>query len=174
MTYPRDESKCCSAVKADGARCRAYAVHGTDLCAGHLGLGLVRDPSGAGRKGSVKSAQVRAERAEIRKRGLKQRLADAAERELIDSILSAYERGIKSDDPAVAVRAADSLLNRVLGKPKETIEQVSERPDELRKLAELTVEERDALWRQLTADGLFDPDATVADVVGDPRGQFVA
>jgi len=113
----------CEGIKKNGERCGARAVHGERLCAGHLGLGLAADPKAASRRGAARSAQVRAERVEARKRGIKQALADAVEQEYLDDILDAYGRGLRDPDAAVAVRSAEALLSRVHGKPKETIEQ---------------------------------------------------
>lgn len=138
----------CGATKADGSPCRAFALRGRDICAGHAGLGLAANPGEAGRVGAAKSAEVRAERAEIRKRGIKQALADAVEKEYLDDILAAYGRGLTDPDAAVAVRSAEAILSRVYGKPKELIETL-ERPAELAAVAEMTREERDSLWRRL-------------------------
>jgi hypothetical protein len=58
---------------------------------------------------------------------------------------------IRSDDPAVAVRAAEAWLSRVYGRPKETIETTTAVPDPL-SVVKMTAEERDALKRRLVAE----------------------
>lgn len=154
----RGESGPCQAKRRDGQPCGARAVRGERLCAGHLGLGLAADPRAASRRGAARSAEVRAERVEARKRGIKQVLAEAVEREYLDDIVNAYGRGLRDPDAAVAVRSAEALLSRVHGKPKETIEQISDplEHDRLRYrayLESLTKEQRTELWERIRDGG---------------------
>ena len=132
----------CEATKSTGERCKAYAVKGKPYCAGHLGLGKL-DPHRA----AAISAQVRRDTAEHRKMGTRAALTAAAER-LQDEIVAAYEAGLKSEDPTIRVRSADALLNRVFGKPKETIETV-EVPEDLQRLQEMSPDEIAELWARL-------------------------
>lgn len=131
----------CGRTKADGERCNAYKVKGRAACAGHLGLGIAGDPVAAAHA----SHEARHEKAEERRKRVRDRLADAVEGSLSDAILAAYRKGLESDDPATAMRAAEGLLSRVYGKPKETLEQVT-KPDEVRRLEELSNEELFAAW----------------------------
>jgi hypothetical protein len=51
----------------------------------------------------------------------------------------------------VKLRAAESLLSRILGKPKETV-QTQQVPEDLKAIREMSREERDDLYARLMAD----------------------
>ena len=141
-----DERRC-GRGKADGTRCKAFKVKGEDACAGHLGLGIGKDPAAYAREAASASAQARSDRAEERKKRVKDRLADAVEGDLADAIIAAYRKGLESDDPATAMRAAEGILSRVYGKPKEIVEQTVTKPEEIARLDQLSDEELWALFR---------------------------
>lgn len=145
-----DERRC-GRAKADGTRCKAFKVGGKDACAGHLGLGIGKDPAGYAKEASRASVQARSERVEERKRRLRDQLASAVEGRLAPKILAAFEAGLDDPDTSVRVRSAEQLLSRVYGKPKETIETVTEAPAELKAVREMSREEREELWRRLHA-----------------------
>jgi hypothetical protein len=149
MELPVSGASRCAAVKADGTPCRAFALRDGDLCAGHAGIGLAANPREAGLKGCARSAEVRAERAEIRKRGVRQVLAEAVEEEFLPAIKRAYGRGLESDDPSIAVRSAEALLSRVYGKPKETIVDNREVPADFQAVRDMTSEQREKLYVRL-------------------------
>jgi hypothetical protein len=106
--------------------------------------------SGGAEQGSPRLFEVRRQRALARTESLRDKLARRLE-EHADEVVAAYLRAIRSDDPAVAVRAAEAWLSRVYGRPKETIETTTAVPDPL-SVAKMTVEERDALKRRLVAE----------------------
>jgi hypothetical protein len=62
----------------------------------------------------------------------------------------------RNGDDNAALRAIEALNNRVLGRPKETIEPVTpEPPADLQAIRDMTAAEREQLYRQLlAADGL--------------------
>jgi len=143
------KQQCEGISKKTGERCQAFAVHGERLCAGHGGKGFGADPAAAAKK----SAQIRSGQAEARRRGPRDVYAQA----LVDNAEALVARllaiALKGEDDGAALRAIEQLTSRVLGKPKETVE-THERPDELKKIAEMTPQERDALWRELMAKGV--------------------
>lgn len=142
----REKRYCEATSKKTGERCKAFAMHGSTMCAGHAGKGFGADPSQAARK----SAEVRSGQAEVRRKRLRDALADAVEGELHEAIVAAYRTALVSGEAGERLRAAEALLSRVYGKPKETVETVQrERPKELQEIADMTPEERDALWREL-------------------------
>jgi hypothetical protein len=112
----------CSAMKRDGTPCTAYAVRGEEaaLCAGHRGLGNL-DPVKAGRA-SAENRNKRAEaRLERREKALRDLMADELQAHasvVVKRLLAIVEKGSDSD----SIRAAESLLNRVYGRARETVE----------------------------------------------------
>jgi len=56
---------------------------------------------------------------------------------------------IRNGEDADALRALEALNSRVLGKPKETVQQV-EVPAELQAVRDMSREEREELWRSCT------------------------
>lgn len=139
--------QCTGVSKKTGERCKAFAMRGSDMCAGHAGVGFGADPSAAARK----SADTRSGQAEVRKQRVRDRLAAAVEGDLADAIIAAYRKGLESDDPATAMRAAEGILSRVYGKPKETVEQV-QKPAEVQRLEDLSDEEFFAEWARFQAE----------------------
>jgi hypothetical protein len=114
-TFDTTRTRRCSAIKRNGERCMAWALHGRDLCSGHSGI-VKLDPVKAARA----SAEARRRRADIRRESLRDRLARKAE-ENAEKIWQAYLRGIESEDPGVAFRAAEALVQRIYGKPTEHV-----------------------------------------------------
>jgi hypothetical protein len=70
---------------------------------------------------------------------------------LTEDIVAAYEAGLKADDVSVRVRSADALMNRVFGKPKETVESV-EVPADLQAIRNMSPDEIAVLWAQVKPD----------------------
>src|SRR5262249_826296 len=70
-----------------------------------------------------------------------------------DEIVAAVRDAIRTRDQNALRRleAAERLLTRGLGKPKETQERVV-KPLELQAIEEMTTEQLEDLWRQLDAD----------------------
>ena len=137
MTRPLEKRRCAGISRKTGEQCKAFAVHGEQYCAGHLGLGKL-DPHRA----AEISAQVRRDTAEERRKApidvyrdtLARNAADYAER--LDKI-------IRDGNDGDALRALEQLTSRVLGKPKEIVETVTDKPAELARLEDLSDEE---LW----------------------------
>jgi len=134
----------CRAVNKRGKPCAAPALKDAELCLAHAGRTKLD-----ARKAAQKSAEVRRQRAIVRSESLRDKLARKLE-EHADEVVNAYLRAIRSDDEAVAYRAAEAWLSRVYGRPKETIETSVATPDPL-DVAKMTTEERNALKRRLIA-----------------------
>ena len=131
----------CSADTNSGAPCKAWAVHDHVLCAGHLGRGLAANPKAA----AAQSAARRQEQAAVRRR----RPQDVYNEALLEHAEEFAERLVDialNGDEATALRAIEALNSRVLGRPKETVEQV-EVPAELKAIREMSPDEIAALWR---------------------------
>jgi homoserine kinase len=133
-----------SALNKRGEPCAAPPLNDGELCLAHPGRTKLDS-----KKAAERSAEVRRHRALARNESLRDKLARKLE-EHADEIVGAFLRGVRSNDPAVAVRAAEAWLSRVYGRPKETIETSVAIPDPL-EVAKMTAEERDALKRRLVA-----------------------
>lgn len=126
--------KRCEATTKAGKPCSAPPVKGKGMCAGHLGLGLARDPVALGRKGQEAQARTRREQAEVRKMSA----LDWASRliqERGEEIAGAFMRAVESGD----WRAAEALMTRVYGRPQERVE-VSQ-PETVEEVETLTLAE---------------------------------
>jgi hypothetical protein len=105
----------CAALNARGEPCRSTSVGASGLCACHDGkarFGTVE----FSRRGGLRSASARRERAEIRKRSALDWAAYIVEqngRELAESFLNAARNG--------DWRAADALMSRIYGKPEAAV-----------------------------------------------------
>lgn len=141
------DARRCGREKADGTLCKAFKVKGRDACAGHLGLGIGSDPSAHARA----SHASRQEQAETRRKRLRDALADAVEGELYEDIVAAYRDALRNGEPGERLRAAEQLISRVYGKPKETVETV-QKPEEIRRLEEMSDEEFFAEWARFQAE----------------------
>lgn len=134
----------CGRPKADGTTCRAYKVRGKEACAGHLGLGIAGDPVAS----AALSAERRREQAQERKRTPR----EAFTRKLVENA-EAYADRLHTialtGDASESLRAIEQLTSRVLGKPKEHVEQV-EVPADLAAIREMDEEQLTALWYQLS------------------------
>lgn len=140
-------------MKEDGTQCQGWRVKGEDLCAGHLRLGIASDPEGYGKLGARISGENRHDRAEARKKRTQDVLVDAIE-ELQGEIREAYGAAIRGEDGALdRVRAAEMLLSRVWGKPKETTVHEVELPEDFQTLRSMSIEDLATLYRQLGGDG---------------------
>jgi hypothetical protein len=117
-------------------------VKGRDACAGHLGLGIGKDPAAYAKQANAASVEARRDRAEERKRGPQDVYRDVLLRNAED-YARRLDRIIRDGSDSDSLRALEQLTSRVLGKPKETIENVTEKPAELARLDELSDEE---LW----------------------------
>ena len=128
----------CTATKANGDQCGAWAIRGRDICAGHAGVGVVLDPVGYQAQSAASRRAVR----EHRRRSAADHLADALERNA-ETLVSAAVSQAETDWRAVAW-----MFDRVYGKPTERVE-VAGGLD----LVGMTVGERQAL----AASALSDP-----------------
>jgi hypothetical protein len=136
-------SSCCATTK-QGERCRAPALRDGHLCLAHSGKTKLDS-----RKGAAKSAEVRKQRALERKENLRDKLARRLE-EHADEVFDAYLRGIRSRNEAVAFRAAETLVQRVYGKPVEYVASVIEGEVTPEDIARMSRGERRALLRDLS------------------------
>src|SRR5689334_4729676 len=109
----------CSELTRKGTPCQAAPVAGESKCAGHLGLGCLD-----GRKGGLASGQVRAERAEARRRGSLDVAAEKLEANAEALVDAAVRRGKAGD-----VNATRWLFERVHGRPLERVETLSDAVD---------------------------------------------
>ncbi len=158
----------CQGTKDDGTACGAWTVLGETYCAGHLGLGV-----GAGgdvaRAAQRQGASRRSELAQERRKRTQDVLVDMVE-ELQTEMREAYAAAIRGDDGALdRVRAAEMLLSRVWGKPKETTVVEVELPEDFQALRQMSVRDLAQLYRQLDGDGalaqLLPADEELAQVV---------
>ena len=121
-TPPNDRR--CSHEYEDGRRCRAYRARGHELRAGHAGLGFGGGKD-AYRRAQAKSAERKrqlSEKAQVMAYGgVRAALLRAIEART-DTIIAAYDRGLASADDRVAMTAADTLLDRYLGRPTAVTE----------------------------------------------------
>ena len=148
------DARRCQGEGRDGERCKAYAVRGQSLCAGHAGLGIAADPAAA----QAASVRVRKEQAEDRQhvaekaqRTVKQALAGLAE-ELVEELKGAYRAALRSGsaDDLRRAQAAEYLLSRVYGKPAQpTRDETPTVATALAELDDLSLEELGALARGL-------------------------
>jgi hypothetical protein len=120
---PPDDRRC-SHEYEDGRRCRAYRARGHKVCAGHAGLGFGGGED-AYRRAQAKSAERKrqlSEKAQVMAYGgVRAALLRAIEART-DTIIAAYDRGLASADDRVAMTAADTLLDRYLGRPTAVTE----------------------------------------------------
>jgi Ni,Fe-hydrogenase III component G len=97
---------------------------------------------------SAKTRRERAEkRAEVRNRTLKDAIAERVEEraeQLVTRLLAIAEGGNDAD----ALRAISTLLDRLYGKPRESVTVETEESEAARALRDLTPEQRLALWKQ--------------------------
>lgn len=115
----------CSAVKTDGQPCGAYAVGGSDLCAGHGRLGFAADPVAAGRRGAERTAQVRREAAEERQKEqerakltVRERLAVELSERLDDVVRVMVDDALATGDR----RTVLAVIDQAFGRPTERVE----------------------------------------------------
>lgn len=73
------------------------------------------------------------------------------EGELYEDIVAAYRDALRNGEPGERLRAAEQLISRVYGKPKETVETV-QKPEEIRRLEEMSDEEFFAEWARFQAE----------------------
>ncbi len=162
MKPDRTAPERCGATTKAGTPCRAYAMQGSSLCAGHAGAGFGADPRAAARR----SAQVRSEqaetRSEARNRGLSDLLAERLEQRA-DAIVDRLMRIIETGDDTNAIRALVEIMNRVYGRPKETVEHQVSRNEELR---DLSHEERHQLYADLLRREQLELEAAASPPVG--------
>ncbi len=133
----RSQTFRCSALTKAGKPCRSTSVGEDGLCAYHGGRTRL-DSVEAGKKSGEKRREMA--------KSLRQRLADAVEAEA-ETLIKAYLKGARDGD----WRAADALITRVHGKPKETVEH-RELPTDPAKLLSMSSEELDALEAQLLGE----------------------
>jgi hypothetical protein len=111
----------CSALNAKGEQCRSTSVDESGLCAYHRGKSPLGTAEGA-RAAAARSAEVRREKAERRKMNALDWAAKLVEengREIYEAYLGAIKAG--------EWRAADSILNRIYGRPTERLEMKQEK-----------------------------------------------
>lgn len=131
----------CSALNKAGEPCKAPRANGTELCAGHLGLGIAANPAAYAKAGNNASAASRQARAEARQQGFTDVLAAQLHKER-EALAAQWIAEGKRD-----WRATEGALTRLFGKPKETVE-VSGGLD----LTAMSREERQALVQQALSD----------------------
>lgn len=133
----------CTALKADGNRCKAYAVKEQTKCAGHLGLGIAADPKTYGSMGAAASLDTRQEQAAARKRSAKDWISHELEHRGREIVAAAADAAIDGD-----WRAGAWLFDREYGKPAERIDHTVGLD-----LALLSRTERDDLVRKGLGEG---------------------
>jgi hypothetical protein len=139
----------CRATNARGEPCRSTSVDDGGLCAFHgrrTPLGSVE----VAREAGLVSVKRRRERAAERRRSALEWAAIAVEehgRELAQSFVDAAKRG--------DWRAAEALMNRIYGKPEETVRQVEVNPATA-VLKSMSLDEKLELLRRLQRGELAD------------------
>lgn len=144
------DERLCGRDKADGTRCKAFKVKGKDACAGHLGLGIGKDPAAYAKQANAASVEARRDRAEERKKrpqDIYSAALNAHAAEMADRLIKIATDPTSSD--ADALRAIEALNSRVLGKPKETVETTVGKPELVTDLEKLSTEE---LWALIEAE----------------------
>jgi hypothetical protein len=150
----------CAHVYDDGRRCNGWKVKGEALCAGHLRLGIAADPHAYGQRGSTVSAQVRAERAQIRaeqRKSVSKRLDDRAaaflEREDVQQAIEERWLAIlRNGGDADAIRLLKDLTDRVYGTAiQRTKDETLKTPADIEAIRAMSSEERRAFIRAASA-----------------------
>lgn len=135
----------CTATKANGEQCKAWAVRDQDQCAGHLGLGISQNPQAYGRKGQQASLTTRQARATNRKLGLTDALGELLNAEGERIARQWVDAGYAGD-----WRAFESAATRVYGRPRE-LAVIDPLVDPLG-VREMTSDQRMALRARLLTD----------------------
>ena len=140
-------SQCTGTSKKTGEQCAGFAVHGENLCAGHLGRGVAAGGDVA-REAQRQGAARRSAMLQERKRRPQDVYAEAlnAHAEAMSERLVKIATDQASSD-ADALRAIEALNSRVLGRPRELLETVT-KPEEVQRMEEMTDAE---LWAALEA-----------------------
>jgi len=129
----------CSALNAKGEPCKSTSVRPSGRCAYHNG----KSPFGTGvgaRAAAARSAEVCRTRAEKRRMTALDWAAKLVEengKEIYDAYLTAIKNG--------EWRAADSILNRIYGRPTERVEMKQEQ----KPISEMNESELEAFIEQL-------------------------
>jgi hypothetical protein len=134
----------CSGIKRNGERCRAWAVTGTDQCAGHLKL--VPLDSAIGVAGRRKAAEKR----RLARMNVRDRLAHELDSDQ-EALVQALKDGIRLPDRKAAAQAAIRYVQLVYGSQLQRPEDEPAADDPL-DIASMTREERDRLRRKLEAE----------------------
>ena len=149
QTAPTSEpdARRCSFMRDDGTRCNGWRVHGEELCAGHLGKGVAASPEAA-RAAQKQGARRRSEMlAKARKR------PEDAYREALyanaEEIANRLAEIAMHGEPSEAIRAAEVLTSRVLGKPTDRHEVVAKVPETLQELEGMSRAELEAILAEL-------------------------
>jgi len=127
----------CSGITHKGTRCRAWALTGGELCAGHAGINLdaahsARREQAAARKDARLSVRERAARA----------LDDDW-----PQVLAALRRGLEDKDAGKAARTAVAYVQLVYGRQLQQPED--EQPADPLDVSAMTREQRNALKRRI-------------------------
>ena len=132
----------CTATKANGQPCGAYATK-TGKCAGHSRLGFAADPSTFAKLGNRRSAEVRQEKAEQRRKTYLDILAEELENDALQNVEAMRKAASEGD-----WRALETWVTRVHGKPVERVETTANSLDP----ASLTSVQRAELRRRLVSE----------------------
>ena len=118
---PNPDPRRCNYLRDTGEHCQGWRYKGSaeGHCAGHARVGIAGDPA-LQALGNAASAAVRSERRETRKLSVLDVLAREVQAKAED-LAHSYVKAAQDGD----WRAADALVTRVYGKPKETVETIT-------------------------------------------------
>jgi hypothetical protein len=134
----------CSGIKRNGERCKAWAVTGSDQCAGHLKL--VPLDSAIGIAGRRKAAEKR----RLARMNVRDRLAHELDSDQ-EALVRALKDGIRLPDRKAASQAAVRYVQLVYGSQLQRPEDEQQADDPL-SIASMSREERDRLKLRLEAE----------------------
>jgi hypothetical protein len=141
--YNSEEPRRCSQLNKKGEPCKAWSLKSDEQgrCPAHAGSALKHlDPARA----QQRSAQVRKERKEARKKGLMDLLNDRLEAKA-DRIAERLEKLIDDGSDADFLKAMSEWMNRTHGRPKETVAVEHEESPVERRLRQMSTDELEQL-----------------------------
>jgi len=142
---PAQNKRCAAIAATTGKRCSAWAIRGTDKCAGHSGVGLK-----AAHEGNREKARRRAEARREARLSVRERAANALNEDF-EAVLGALRRGLEDKSAATASRTAVAYVQLVYGRQLQQKADESPAQEGSVDVAGMTRAEREEWKRRLLA-----------------------